>query len=279
LNDTELDLIADLVPPGEMLIRKAQSSKKVRLNVDSVSYWMATKQRAQQPEKTRLLRPLRGAEGIRQLAIDYPFQTATERETAPSLQPPPTVKEIPDAIPCCTALALCNTLPLTLAAQAYRSRSPRSWPRRLRLGPFYHSQDIVPIRAKVKYTTLIVVPPTEKIMEARWVTGLLIVDVVGNFCFLHPRARASIRPDLITDKGKHLQLHAAGIPGTAAAPHLKVMVEPLTIPRSWLHKGLQSTYPPSSSTDTTAARCASSHVTQAVDETRSIQMQLKFDYA
>jgi type IV secretion system protein VirB4 len=42
LNDTELDLIADLVPPGEMLIRKAQSSKKVRLNVDSVSYWMAT---------------------------------------------------------------------------------------------------------------------------------------------------------------------------------------------------------------------------------------------
>jgi type IV secretion/conjugal transfer VirB4 family ATPase len=42
LNDTQLDLIADLVPPGEMLIRKAQSSKKVRLNVDSVSYWMAT---------------------------------------------------------------------------------------------------------------------------------------------------------------------------------------------------------------------------------------------
>jgi type IV secretion system protein VirB9 len=34
----------------------------------------------------------------------------------------------------------------------------------------YHSQDIVPIRAKVKYTTLIVVPPTEKIMEAA--TGL-----------------------------------------------------------------------------------------------------------
>ena len=30
----------------------------------------------------------------------------------------------------------------------------------------YHSQDIVPIRAKVKYTTLIEVPPTEKIMEA-----------------------------------------------------------------------------------------------------------------
>ena len=42
LNDTELDLIAGLVPPGQMLIRKAQSSKKVQLNVDSVSHWMAT---------------------------------------------------------------------------------------------------------------------------------------------------------------------------------------------------------------------------------------------
>ena len=42
LNDTELDLIAGLVPPGQMLIRKAQSSKKVHLNVDSLSHWMAT---------------------------------------------------------------------------------------------------------------------------------------------------------------------------------------------------------------------------------------------
>ena len=44
----------------------------------------------------------------------------------------------------------------------------------------YHSQDIVPIRAKVKYTTLIELPTTEKIMEAA--TGdkeFWIVDVVG----------------------------------------------------------------------------------------------------
>ena len=50
----------------------------------------------------------------------------------------------------------------------------------------YHSQDIVPIRAKVKYTTLIELPTTEKIMEAA--TGeFWIVDVVGNFCFVQPR--------------------------------------------------------------------------------------------
>ncbi len=67
----------------------------------------------------------------------------------------------------------------------------------------YHSQDIVAIRAKVKYTTLIEVPPTEKIMEAA--TGdkdFWIVDVVGNFCFVHPAKQGiSSNLNLITDKG------------------------------------------------------------------------------
>lgn len=42
LNDTELALISELVPPSQMLIRKHEGSKKVHLNVDSLSYWMAT---------------------------------------------------------------------------------------------------------------------------------------------------------------------------------------------------------------------------------------------
>ena len=67
----------------------------------------------------------------------------------------------------------------------------------------YHSQDIVPIHAKLKYTTLIELPATEKIMEAA--TGdkeFWVVDVVGNFCFVHP-AKAGIASNLnlITDKG------------------------------------------------------------------------------
>jgi type IV secretion system protein VirB9 len=67
----------------------------------------------------------------------------------------------------------------------------------------YHSQDIVPIRAKLKYTTLIQVPPTEKIMEAA--TGdkdFWVVDVVNNYCFVHPaKAGISTNLNLITDKG------------------------------------------------------------------------------
>jgi type IV secretion system protein VirB9 len=56
------------------------------------------------------------------------------------------------------------------------------------------------------------VPPTEKIMEAAvGDKDFWIVDVVGNFCFLHS-ARQGINSNLnlITDKGQHLQLHAAG---------------------------------------------------------------------
>lgn len=74
LNDTELDIIADLVPPGEMLIRKARSSKKVRLNVDSVSYWIATNNARDNLRKREAFARYGIAEGVRQLAAQHPFQ-------------------------------------------------------------------------------------------------------------------------------------------------------------------------------------------------------------
>src|SRR6202041_2429279 len=94
----------------------------------------------------------------------------------------------------------------------------------------YHSQDIVPIRAKVKYTTLIELPTTEKIMEAA--TGdkdFWIVDVVGNFCFVHPAKQGiSSNLNLITDKGNIYSFTLQDISGStpAASPDLKVIVEP-----------------------------------------------------
>ena len=74
LNDTELNLIAGLVPPGQMLIRKAQSSKKVQLNVDSVSHWMATNNARDNLKKREYFERYGTAEGLRRLAADYPFQ-------------------------------------------------------------------------------------------------------------------------------------------------------------------------------------------------------------
>ena len=73
LNDTELDLIAGLVPPGQMLIRKAQSSKKVQLNVDSMSHWMATNNPRDNLKKRDYFRRFGIAEGLRRLAEEYPF--------------------------------------------------------------------------------------------------------------------------------------------------------------------------------------------------------------
>ena len=74
LNDTELDLISGLVPPGQMLIRKAQTSKKVQLNVDSISHWMATNNPRDNLRKQDYFQRFGIADGLRQLALDHPFQ-------------------------------------------------------------------------------------------------------------------------------------------------------------------------------------------------------------
>ena len=77
LNDTELDLIGGLVPPGQMLIRKAHTSKKVQLNVDSVSHWMATNNARDNLKKRDYFERFGIADGLRHLAEDYPFQPRT----------------------------------------------------------------------------------------------------------------------------------------------------------------------------------------------------------
>ena len=146
-----------------------------------------------------------------------------------------------------------------------------------------HSQDIVPIRAKVKYTTLIVVPGTEKIMEAA--TGdkdYWIVDVVGNFCFVHPaKPGISSNLNLITDKGNIYSFTLQDVSASAGEPDLKVIVEPAD--RSAL---VASTGPPQFVPAVQLAQsqqqlaALQSHLTQAVDEYKSAYpMQLKFDYA
>ena len=81
LNDTELDLIAGLIPPGQMLVRKAQSSKKVQLNVDSVSHWMATNNARDNLKKREYFERFGIADGLRRLAEDFPFQPRTYTNT------------------------------------------------------------------------------------------------------------------------------------------------------------------------------------------------------
>jgi type IV secretion system protein VirB9 len=146
----------------------------------------------------------------------------------------------------------------------------------------YHSQDIVPIRAKVKYTTLIELPTTEKIMEAA--TGdkdFWIVDVVGNFCFVHPAKQGiSSNLNLITDKGDIYSFTLQDISGSPGAPDLKVIVEPADRSAIVAASGPPQFVPVAQLEQSRQQLAAlQSHVEQAVDEYKSAYpTQLKFDY-
>jgi type IV secretion system protein VirB9 len=147
----------------------------------------------------------------------------------------------------------------------------------------YHSRDIVPIRAKLKYTTLIQVPPTEKIMEAA--TGdkdFWVVDVVGNFCFVHPaKAGISSNLNLITDKGNIYSFTLQDVSGTSETPDLKVLVQPADQSSIVASSGPPQYVPAAQLEQSKQALAAlQSHVGQAVDEYKSAYpMQLKFDYS
>lgn len=146
----------------------------------------------------------------------------------------------------------------------------------------YHSQDIVPIHAKMKYTTLIEVPPSEKIMEAA--TGdkdFWVVDVVGNFCFVHPaKAGISSNLNLITDKGNIYSFTLQDVSATTETPDLKVLIAPADRSSIVASAG-PAQYVPAAQLEQSNQQLAAlqSHVTQAVDEYKSTYpLALKFDY-
>jgi type IV secretion system protein VirB9 len=90
----------------------------------------------------------------------------------------------------------------------------------------YHTNDIVNVRAKMRYTTLIQLPATEKILEVA--TGdkdFWIIDTVGNYCFLHP-AKEGIHSNLnlITDTGSVYSFTLDDV--ETGEPDLKVVIEP-----------------------------------------------------
>jgi type IV secretion system protein TrbE len=77
LNDTELELIAGLIPPAQMMIRNARGSKKVHLNADSVSHWMATNNARDNVIKREYFARFGIPEGLHRLALDHPFRLRT----------------------------------------------------------------------------------------------------------------------------------------------------------------------------------------------------------
>jgi type IV secretory pathway VirB9-like protein len=145
----------------------------------------------------------------------------------------------------------------------------------------YHSQDIVPIRAKVKYTTLIELPASEKIMEAAvGDKDFWIIDVVGNFCFVHPaKPGISSNLNLITDKGNIYSFTLQDV-SPSGAPDLKVIVDPADASAIVASSGPPQ-FVPAAQLQRSQEQLAAlqSHVTQSVDQYKSTYpMELKFDY-
>jgi type IV secretion system protein VirB9 len=146
----------------------------------------------------------------------------------------------------------------------------------------YYANDIVSVRAKMRYTTLIQLPGTEKILEVA--TGdkdFWIIDAIGNYCFLHP-AKEGIHSNLnlITDKGTVYSFTLDDV--EAGDPDLKVVIEPSDPSSLAAANGAAKLV---SAGEVEAARAqaqmAQSRAATAVEQFRSEYptQALKFDYA
>lgn len=93
----------------------------------------------------------------------------------------------------------------------------------------YSKEEIIPVRAKVRFSTLIVLPDNEEILD--FTTGdkeFWIVNGAHNLCYVHP-AQAGIRSNLnlITASGNVYSFLLAEISGEPnAQPDLKLFVQP-----------------------------------------------------
>ncbi len=145
----------------------------------------------------------------------------------------------------------------------------------------YHANDIVNVHAKMRYTTLIQLPATEKILEVA--TGdkdFWIIDTVGNYCFLHP-AKEGIHSNLnlITDKGTVYSFTLDDV--ESIEPDLKVVIEPSEPSSLAAANGVGKLVSASEvEAARTDAQMAQTHAAAAVEQFRSEYptQALKFDY-
>src|ERR1700739_1677537 len=93
----------------------------------------------------------------------------------------------------------------------------------------YSQQDVIPVRAKLRFSTLIVLPQNEEILD--FATGdkeFWIINGAHNLCYVHP-AQAGIRSDLhlITSSGRVYSFLLTEVSNDSSAePDLKLFVEP-----------------------------------------------------
>lgn len=93
----------------------------------------------------------------------------------------------------------------------------------------YSQNDIVPVRAKIRFSTLIILPASEDILD--FTTGdkdFWVINGVHNLCFIHP-AQAGISTDLnlVTTSGHVYSFLLTEVSKEAnVQPDLKIFIEP-----------------------------------------------------
>ena len=170
----------------------------------------------------------------------------------------------------------------TIAVQAQPITEPPTTARTIQ----YHEQDIVKIKGKLRYTTLIELPATEKIIAATagdkdyWV-----VDVIGNLCSVHPaKAGGASNLNLMTDHGNIYSFTLSEVSASGDEPDLKVIVVPSDKSSIVAAEG-PTQYVPAAQLQALEKQLASlqnhatTQVATAVDEYKSAYpTELKFDY-
>ncbi len=121
-------------------------------------------------------------------------------------------------IPAILRTAIASVLFAGMAlAQAHEARTVK-----------YAVQDIVPVKAKIRFTTLIVLPANEKILD--FVVGdkdFWIVEGTHNFCYIKPaKAGSSTNVTLTTASGNVYSLLLNEISEAGGDADLKVFLEP-----------------------------------------------------
>jgi type IV secretion system protein VirB9 len=156
----------------------------------------------------------------------------------------------------------------------------------------YSREDIVPVHAKLRFSTLIVLPDEEEILD--FTTGdreFWIINGSHNLCYVHP-AQAGIRSNLnlITASGHVYSFLLTEIGnGSSLQPDLKLFIEPKegsaigTALRGYVHAADAEAYKKEMAElrlqSADQVRAAQSHAAEEINQFRSeYATKLRFDY-
>ncbi len=157
----------------------------------------------------------------------------------------------------------------------------------------YSKEDIVPVHAKLRFSTLIVLPDDEEILD--FTTGdreFWIINGSHNLCYVHP-AQAGIRSNLnlITASGHVYSFLLTEISSDAALqPDLKLFIEPKegssvgTVLRGYVHAADAEAYKKEMADlrqqSAEQIRNVQAHASEEINQFRSTYAtKLRFDYA